>query len=383
MIDHLVYLANDLERGCDQIEKRLGVRPVPGGRHPDWGTHNAILSIGPETYLEVIARDPDLPVPKRGVLFGDRPPPGPIVMPVTWALRCEDLEKTHSAAAAVGVELGEITPGSRERSDGTLLEWQLTHPAAMPMGGVVPFLISWGDSPHPATMSPSAGELIDIRLEHPEPERANAALTAMGCDVRVAKGRRGAFAARIETARGPVDLVGRIPLSRAERSSVKIQRERSEGIESQRARWNAVTQAQWSELAERWFHASDRAEDPNGRELGMSIALMNHSASTAVQWRFVDAALDVARTDQHLKQLAAGPIEHLLGTFGDVEIDECERRASEDPRFARLLTGTDRHGMSDEVWARVRSIQAQVDAPLLARTGPDRPESTEDGAQNP
>ena len=149
MIDHVVYLTHDLDRGCDQIEERLGVRPVPGGRHPAWGTHNAILSIGSETYLEVIARDPDLPVPKRGVLFGDRAL-GPTVLPVTWALRCEDLESARRAAAAAGVGLGEITPGSRERSDGTLLEWQLTDPAAMPWGGVVPFLISWGDSPHPA-----------------------------------------------------------------------------------------------------------------------------------------------------------------------------------------------------------------------------------------
>ncbi len=70
-VDHLIFLAPDLDRGMDHVENLLGIRPVRGGRHPAFGTHNALLSLGPSTYLEVMASDPGLPRPSRGVLFGD------------------------------------------------------------------------------------------------------------------------------------------------------------------------------------------------------------------------------------------------------------------------------------------------------------------------
>jgi hypothetical protein len=194
-----VYACRDLERGMDRIEALLGVRPARGGRHPSYGTHNALVSIGAETYLEVIAPDPTVPRPDRGTPFGLDSVRGPRL--VTWAVRVEGIAE---AAAAAG--LGEVARGARRTTDGTLLTWELTDPHAMPLGGAVPFLIRWGDTPHPAGAAPRAGTLVGFRIEHPDPGRVRAALALLRLDVEVTPASTGALVALVETDRGAVEL---------------------------------------------------------------------------------------------------------------------------------------------------------------------------------
>ncbi len=180
-VDHILYGTPDLSEGMDRIERLLGVRPVPGGRHPQYGTRNALAAIGPSCYLEVMAPDPSLPAPERGVLFGLSELSEPRL--VSWVLRRGSIDRV---AAAVG--LGPVSAGRRERDDGTVVSWRLSDPYADRLGRVVPFLIDWGDTPHPANSAPPAGELVRLRLEHPTPDRVRSALGVLGVEPATAAG---------------------------------------------------------------------------------------------------------------------------------------------------------------------------------------------------
>jgi len=203
-VDHLVYLTTDLDAAVDEMEKVLGVRPSAGGRHPRWGTRNALISLGAVTYLEILAPDPDRPNPDMPTIFGLDRLEGPRL--VTWAAKAGDLDTRVEAAARGGVELGEIFPGSRERPDGTVLSWRLTDPEVVLGGGLVPFLIDWGVSRHPVIGAPRGCTLLGLRAEHPDPARIREMLEALGLDLEVKHGSESGLIATIRTPIGEVEL---------------------------------------------------------------------------------------------------------------------------------------------------------------------------------
>ena len=203
-IDHLLYASTNLEQGMDEIESLLGVRPVLGGHHPQYGTHNALLSLGPGIYLEIIARDPQLPAPKRGALIDVRSDSESRL--VTWVYRTANIRDSAEAAAKAGIGLGSVESGSRTKPDGSEISWQLTDPYAMPMGGAVPFLINWEKTVHPSIVVPSGGRLVKFVIEHPEPNRVREALSALEADIKVTEGDEFRLSALIATKDGMATL---------------------------------------------------------------------------------------------------------------------------------------------------------------------------------
>jgi hypothetical protein len=59
-----MYATPDHDCGIDEIEKLLGVRATLAGKHPGRGTKNAFIALGPNSFLEIVAPDPDQPPPK-------------------------------------------------------------------------------------------------------------------------------------------------------------------------------------------------------------------------------------------------------------------------------------------------------------------------------
>jgi hypothetical protein len=62
---------------------------------------------------------------------------------------------------------------------------------------VVPFLISWGDTPHPAASAPLGLRLESLCIEHPDPESIARTLRILGTTVPVVRADHAALVAHI------------------------------------------------------------------------------------------------------------------------------------------------------------------------------------------
>jgi hypothetical protein len=113
------------------------------------------------------------------------------------------------------------------------------------------------------------------------------------------------------------------------------------------------------DLAELWVRRKE-GDFTIDEKIEQSVVLMNLVAPPEVQWVFILAAMDRAEGDETLGHLAAGPVEHLLGHHGDAYIERIEAEALRSPRFLRMMSGVWRYMMSDAVWARVQSVQAEA-----------------------
>ena len=203
-VDHLVYAVPDLDRGIAHIEQLLGVTATPGGRHAGRGTHNALLALGPTTYLEIIGPDPAQADVGKPFWFGVDRVMAPML--VTWAVNARDLQRVVEKAARIGVTLGDVIAGSRRRIDGVELRWRYTDPLRLIADGIMPFFIDWADGAHPAQSAAQGAVLIDLRAEHPEPERVFEMLRSLDLAMNVHRAPHPALIATMDCAHGRVEL---------------------------------------------------------------------------------------------------------------------------------------------------------------------------------
>ena len=203
-IDHLIYGTPDLEATIETLESQLGIRASAGGQHLGEGTRNALYSLGPQTYLEILGPDPDQPKPDRPRWLGLDDLEEPHL--VTWVALSQDLEQLVQVAAKNNVFLGPVLAGGRELPDGTKLSWHVTDPHVVVADGVVPFFIDWGATPHPSQSAVTGLCLTGLRAEHPDPENTRNSLTAVGLELPVRQGPAPTLIATLETPRGVIEL---------------------------------------------------------------------------------------------------------------------------------------------------------------------------------
>lgn len=198
-LDHLVIAARTLQEGRAWLEGRLDVPMQDGGKHGTFGTHNALLSLGPNGYLEVIATNPDAPAPSRPRWFGldtpelrERLEGGPALI--------------HWVAAVTALEPGpQVLELARDEN-----RWALTVPedGGLPMGGVAPSRIVWHTPPPPERLTDVGVRLGRLRLGTPTPDALRAVLDRLNFmgEVEVHEAPQPELHAVLETPGGLVTL---------------------------------------------------------------------------------------------------------------------------------------------------------------------------------
>ena len=201
-LDHIILGMDDLDRGVAWMEERTGVRAIFGGIHPGRGTRNALLSLGPRCYLEIIAPDPQQSSLAWFTQIRSMKEPKLL----TWAAHTSDLAALARNAMAAGFPIDGPHDGARTRPDGKVLRWQIFR-LRDDWGGLLPFFIEWGrESVHPSTDAPAGCQLGCLQLESPNPQELAHACQSLSVEASVERGDKPGLRAHILSPRGNVEL---------------------------------------------------------------------------------------------------------------------------------------------------------------------------------
>ena len=203
-IDHLVVSAATLAEGVAHVETTLGVsmsgRAQAGGEHPLMGTHNRLLSLGPDTYLEVISINPDAPQPPHPRWFDLDYFTGDARL-TNWVVRVPDLGVALTRSPDGTGDVHDLTRGANR--------WKMAIPSdgRLPFSACAPGLLSWqGADPAPALLDQDI-RLTGLEITHPAAEGLSVALAPLVVDPRLSvQGGQPGVCATFETPGGMVQL---------------------------------------------------------------------------------------------------------------------------------------------------------------------------------
>lgn len=178
-LDHIVIAAHDLEQGAGYLRKLLGVDVPAGGRHQNMATHNLVMQLGNDAYLEVIAIDEQGQPPRHPRWFAlDTAPMRAAIASqprlVTWVMNTANLGEL---VERVDFDIGLPTRLSRDD-----LSWEIALPddGRLLGDGMLPYCIQWHSKPHPSQAMADTGCLLqELTIYHNRPRWLEERLDAL------------------------------------------------------------------------------------------------------------------------------------------------------------------------------------------------------------
>jgi hypothetical protein len=207
VLDHFVYTVPRLAEGSEAVGRALGIEMTAGGAHPNAGTANTLASLGPGVYLEVLGPDPVVPR-ERLAEFGAELARDEWPDIVTFAAPSHDLAVAANEVARLGLGSSMLETSSRRTPDGRLLKWQGMYVLSPEYLGLVPFLIDWGETPHPSDTAVKGAQLTTAYVSHPRPEPLREIYRALGVGIDVVAGSRPAVVANLRNGEREYVLIG-------------------------------------------------------------------------------------------------------------------------------------------------------------------------------
>ncbi len=204
-IDHIVYCVPNLNEAIELLENKLGVRAVVGGQHLSQGTKNALIYLGDEIYLEILAIDESnttIDSPRwMGIDLVDT------AKITRWAIKAEDINTDSRLLSEYQKDMGKVSGGSRKMTNGNTLTWQIAMPLESPEIEVVPFVTDWTKSKnHPTDSLDHQCKLLELRLNHPNPEEIQNLFIQMAIDIKIYKSTKPSIEIIIQCPNGTLQL---------------------------------------------------------------------------------------------------------------------------------------------------------------------------------
>ena len=181
-LDHIVIGAATLQQGVNYIRETLDIDIPSGGEHFHMGTHNHLMQLGNQIFLEVMAINPKAVAPNRPRWFGLDDPFVKAQLEhqprlLTWVVNTPDISLLQKQSK---FNFGAIA--SMNRGD---IEWLITVPAdgSLPGAGMLPTSIEWGNHTHPSDRYPDLGcSLQRLEIHHPNLDWLKSILESIGAD---------------------------------------------------------------------------------------------------------------------------------------------------------------------------------------------------------
>ncbi|MEM6318132.1 MAG: VOC family protein [Bacteroidota bacterium] len=202
-IDHIVLGVPNLEEGVHWLKNLTGVTATFGGYHTTKGTKNALVNIGHQCYLEILATDVENRHIEAPRWMGVDLIQSPTV--TRWSLKSTDLAKDSKILNAYQSYLGTIEGGQRKTTNGQVLAWEMIVPLAKPAVDILPFMTDWQQSDsHPTDSLPVQGELVSLNLAHPTPDTLQPVFDKLNVDLVIERAAVPTIHLVLETAKGRV-----------------------------------------------------------------------------------------------------------------------------------------------------------------------------------